>query len=163
MGRYALTKLAPPQPLASMTRLEQLLIKHEGYRNKVYNDSLGIPTIGVGHNLIHGLSNRTVDFILEEDIDNAMQACFRHLPFFHTLDTVRQDMLIEMCFNMGIATLLTFKNSLSALFSKDWTAAEEGFRASKWAKQVGEKRVNDICHMVRTGEYPIKGDGSWIY
>lgn len=148
---------------ATTTPLERLLVKHEGYSKTVYEDSVGIPTIGVGHNLRNGLSQRAVHFILEEDIDNATQDCFKHFPLFNTLDTVRQDMLIEMCFNMGIVTLLTFKNSLSSLFEKNWEAAEKGFRDSKWAKQVGERRVNDICYMIRTGDYPIKGDGSWIY
>jgi GH24 family phage-related lysozyme (muramidase) len=34
-----------------MTRLEKLLIKHEGYQNKAYEDTVGTVSIGVGRNL----------------------------------------------------------------------------------------------------------------
>ncbi|MDE2425792.1 MAG: hypothetical protein KGO96_07780 [Elusimicrobia bacterium] len=31
--------------------LEQLIAKHEGKEPNIYHDSLGIPTIGIGHNI----------------------------------------------------------------------------------------------------------------
>ena len=42
---------------------------HEGVKNKVYKDHLGIETIGVGRNLVdRGLSDEEVDYLLGNDI-----------------------------------------------------------------------------------------------
>ena len=46
------------------------LIHHEGKRNTVYSDTMGIPTIAVGRNLRDvGLSEDEIMYLLDNDID----------------------------------------------------------------------------------------------
>ena len=53
-----------------MIDVTQMLIKHEGLRNFVYNDSIGIPTIGVGRNLkSRGITNAEAMYLLNNAID----------------------------------------------------------------------------------------------
>ncbi|MFA6168950.1 MAG: hypothetical protein WC700_20155, partial [Gemmatimonadaceae bacterium] len=51
----------------------------EGIKPYPYTDSVGKLTIGVGRNLVDvGLRPKEIDFLLENDIDEAV-ACARHL------------------------------------------------------------------------------------
>ena len=63
-----------------MTRLEKLLIKHEGYQKKAYEDSVGVVSIGVGRNLDDlGLSDEEIMYLLNNDIircDKELINCF---------------------------------------------------------------------------------------
>jgi lysozyme len=62
--------------------------------------------------------------------------------------------MINLCFNLGITKLLTFKKALAAMEQEDFELAAEEFLDSKWAKQVGPTRSEDIAYMVRSGRYP---------
>ena len=55
-----------------------------------------------------------------------------------------------MCFNMGIDTLLEFKNTLSFMQAGDYNSAANGMLSSLWAKQVG-LRADNLAVMMRTG------------
>ncbi len=68
------------------------------------------------------------------------------------MDPIRQDVLANMCFNMGIGTLMTFHNTLAAMHDQRWEDAAEGMLASKWASQVGA-RADRLAEQMRTGEH----------
>ena len=54
----------------NLSRLTDQLRFHEGVRNKVYKDHLGIETIGVGRNLVdRGLSDHEINVLLANDIN----------------------------------------------------------------------------------------------
>lgn len=140
-----------------MTRLEDLLIKHEGIKLHAYQDHLGYWTIGVGRLIDQrrggGITEQEAIMLLTHDILKASKQCYDNMTFWPDLNEVRQDALINLCFNLGITGLLGFKNTLKAIAEKRWEDAEAGLRKSKWATQVQKERVEDICHMIRTGEY----------
>ena len=62
--------------------------------------------------------------------------------------------MINLCFNLGITRLLTFKKALAAMAEGDFSKSADEFLDSKWATQVGPTRSSDIDCMVRTGRYP---------
>lgn len=132
--------------------LRDQLIRHEGERLKMYLDSLGIPTIGVGHNLRDKpISKRASGIILEDDIQDATNDLLKTLPWTANLDWPRKAVLINMCFNMGLSGLLTFKNTLSLIEQKRYLEASENMLKSKWATQVG-KRAIELSEIMKTGE-----------
>lgn len=134
-------------------RLCQQLIIHEGLRLFSYTDTVGKLTIGVGRNLSDiGISRVEALYLLDNDIDRAVQDLHHHAPWVNDLDPVRQAVLIDMCFNLGWPRLSEFKNTLAAFKRKDWIAAAEGMKASKWAKQVGARAVR-LRKMVLTGKW----------
>ena len=138
----------------NLKRLEDLLIVHEGYRQFPYKDTVGKLTVGIGRNLDDvGVSMDEARYLLRNDIRIAKDQCVRNFYFFEDLDQVRQDALVNMCFNMGITRLKGFKKMLKALSEKDYQKAAEEALDSKWAKQVG-RRSEDIVYMFIEGKYP---------
>ena len=132
-------------------QLKKELSRDEGVRPHIYKDSLGIPSIGIGHNLRNGpLSQRVIDMIYEEDVATAIAELDKHLPWYIQLSDARQRVLVNMCFNLGITKLLKFKATLSALQSGAWDRASAGMLSSLWARQVGQRAVR-LAEMVRLG------------
>ena len=124
---------------------------HEGVRNKVYKDHLGIETIGVGRNLVdRGLSDEEVDYLLTNDITIVEHELDNGLSWWRDLDEVRQRALADLAFNMGLPRLHGFVKMLDALQRRDYHAAADELLDSKYAKQVGE-RSNRVAEMIRTG------------
>src|SRR5690349_7302499 len=108
----------------SVTNIYEQLERDEAKRNRPYRDSVGKLTIGVGHNLDDKpISDRAVRVILEDDVADARADLYAHLPWTKTLSEPRQAALLNMCFNMGIGGLLTFKNALAAMKAGNWTLA----------------------------------------
>ncbi|KKB61555.1 lysozyme [Robbsia andropogonis] len=127
------------------------LRRDEGVRNKPYKDTVGKTTIGVGRNLDDvGISDDEINLMLQNDIERTELALDRSLPWWRSLDPVRQRVILNMGFNMGIAGLLTFKNTLAAVQNGSYPAAAAGMLASKWATQVGD-RATRLASMMRTG------------
>ncbi|HEX8106695.1 MAG TPA: glycoside hydrolase family protein [Kofleriaceae bacterium] len=140
--------------------LERDLERDEGKRSKVYKDSRGILTIGIGRNLQdRGLSDDEILYLLKNDIAEHCELLDRHLPWWRNMDEVRQRALANMAFNLGVGPsdeqptghLLTFKNTLAAMARGDYEAAANGMSSSAWAQQVGI-RATRLVEMIRTGQ-----------
>jgi lysozyme len=133
--------------------LTALLIRHEGLRLKPYRDTRGILTIGVGRNLDrNGLRPTEVQILLDNDINEVLPGLTRALPWYTTLDGVRQCVLADMGFNLGVEGLLAFTRALTAVERGDWTAAAAEMRASRWYHQVGA-RGEELAQMMDTGRW----------
>jgi lysozyme len=127
------------------------LIAEEGLKLKPYRDTVGKLSIGIGRNLDDvGITEAEARLLLSNDIDRAANEVDAALPWFVGLDAVRQSALIDMAFNMGIAGLLTFTNTLAAIKEGRWADAAAGMLASKWATQVGA-RAERLAKMMETG------------
>lgn len=132
--------------------LRAMLIREEGLRLRLYKDSVGKFTIGVGHNIEdNGITEAAAYFILDEDIAKASTEALK-LPVFIILDQVRQDVIVNMIFNMGLSGVMGFKYMLAALSVQDWEEAAIQMLNSKWASQVGNRAL-ELAAMIRTGEY----------
>ena len=125
--------------------------RYEGLNLYPYTCPTGHLTIGYGHNLEQGISKEAALFLLEEDLENAQKEVARAWPWWKSLDQVRQFVLVDMCFNMGLPKLRTFKKFLLALCRRNFTAAAGEMLASRWAAQVGY-RAHELAEMMRTGE-----------
>ena len=138
-------------------RLLQEIKLDEGCRLLAYKDTEGVWTIGWGHTgagVGPGVvwSQNMADRVLDHDIDIAVGTLDSHLPWWRDLDDVRQNVLADMCFNMGIVRLMTFKNMLAALEAHNFQTAADQMRLSLWAKQVGDREVR-LERMMRSGQF----------
>lgn len=132
------------------TRLKLLLVKHEGMHNFPYQDSVGKTTIGVGRNLNdRGLSDDEVQFLFDNDVNRTWQDCLT-LPYFGSLDEVRQHVVMDMVFNLGLPHFLKFEHLNTALGGRDFEKAAQEMLESLWAKQVGG-RATRLAGMMRSG------------
>ncbi len=120
----------------------------EGYRGRVYADTVGIKTIGYGRNLEGvGVSKDEAEVLFHNDLRRAFNACKRLIPVFPYLDDDRQGVLVNMAYNLGGASLGTFKDFLAALERLDFEKAADEMKSSKWYAQVGPRAERLVFRM----------------
>ena len=138
------------------------LRRDEGDR-QLYDDATGLeiipgsvvhgnPTLGVGRDLVsRGISDEETTYLLTNDIKNVTVGLDTCVPWWVGLDDVRQRVLINMGFNLGVQGLLTFKRFLAAMAQHDWPEAAVQMQDSKWFTEVGDRAVR-LQQMVLTGQ-----------
>ena len=149
------------------------LIKHEGLRLTVYQDTLGIDTIGIGRNLLdrgiskeelaeldiptiehiyeYGITEADAMVLAENDVQIVEEELVRAHPCVDRLDSVRQLVLIDMAFNMGVPRLCKFKKMWAAVHENKFDIAAKEMLDSRWAIQV-KSRSTKLAHAMHTGE-----------
>lgn len=142
----------------NFTKVKALLEMHEGRVKHAYQDSLGYWTIGVGHCVdkrVAGaeLPAEIVDSLLDYDVNKVFHGLVVRLPFFLKLSEVRQAVLIDMAFNLGLAGLSKFTHFLEALAAGDYVSAAKHMLNSKWRSQV-ENRARRLAAMMSTNRWP---------
>lgn len=138
-----------------LRKMRAELERDERRMKKAYRCTAGKLTIGIGHNLDDkGLSDAAIDFIFEEDLRDAMRDLSVFIPWWSSvLNEVRQRVLVNMVFNMGISRVLMFKLALSHMRNGEWARAAAEMRNSDWFKQVGA-RAERLATMMETGMEP---------
>ena len=127
------------------------LIDHEGMELEVYEDSLGIPTIGIGRNLVdRGITEDEARFLCNNDIDIVERELVAEFPIVAELDSIRQRVLIDMAFNVGVPRLTGFRKMWAAIHCGDYAEAAVEMMDSKWARQVG-RRAERLSSMMELG------------
>ena len=150
------------------------LIEHEGLVLTVYQDTLGIDTIGIGRNLKdrgiskeeldyldipnmeviyeHGISEADARYLALNDITIVENELCRVHSCVEELDGVRQLILMDMAFNMGVPRLCKFKKMWNAIHEQNFEAASLEMMDSKWARQVGG-RAKKLSDAMKIGEF----------
>jgi lysozyme len=127
--------------------LREDLIRDEGRRLTVYQDTNGLFTIGVGHLLgtkrMESITDRECDALLDADIEDATRLAQSLVGMGH--DEVRMRALVNMAFNLG-GGLHGFQKFLAAFRANDWQTAGDEMLKSVWATQVGDRalRLHDM-------------------
>jgi len=88
--------------------------------------------------------------MLENDIDECVSDVVAYIDFLDMLDSARQEVLIEMCFQLGIGGLLSFKRFLDAMRRGDFLEASCEMKDSRWYRQT-PNRVEELAKIVRDG------------
>ena len=132
-----------------MKDLLEKIKHHEGFVEHVYDDSLGIPTIGYGFAI--------KDLILDEDI--AEEILIRKLEKlkrnansrFQWLEDMPQEVqavILNMCYQLGVTGVSKFRKAISALQEGDWDEAANEMLDSLWARQT-PNRATELSDIVR--------------
>lgn len=141
---------------------------HEGCSLTPYKCPAGKLTIGIGRNTEdnpftaeelrvvgdwkHGITREAAHYLCRNDIERCIADLKKNLKWFDGLDKERKYALIDLCFNMGIRTLLTFKKTLASIACGNYRTAAEQLLQSKYASQVG-KRAQRIAKLIETGRW----------
>lgn len=135
----------------NIEKLIKELTNDEGLRLKPYKDTFGNSTIGIGRNLDGiGISEDEAKYMLNNDINRVTKELDKSIAWWRQLTEVRQHVLCNMAFNLGIVKLLNFKTTLLNMKNANYEAAAAGMRLSIWYKQVGT-RAERLAIMMENG------------
>ena len=138
----------------NLERCKEAIKRHEGEVLEIYIDSLGFKTLGVGHlcqpedpeydwEVGTPVSQEVVDAYYDSDFDKHMDETVHVIgeDVWRDLPGDIQEVLVNMCFNLGGTRLGKFKNMLNAVEDHDWERMAVEMEDSRWFKQVGRRRV----------------------
>jgi lysozyme len=128
------------------------LIDEEDIKSRVYHDSKGVLTFGIGHNGEEkDLRMDAILLIAQHDLEDAagdLVVVFgREWELF---SENRQLALLDMMFNLGLPKFAQFSLMIVAIHRRDWAVAAAEALNSEWAKQVGSRAVR-IADLLRNG------------
>ena len=150
------------------------LIAHEGLELQVYKDTLGIDTIGIGRNLEdrgitkeeldwmdypsidhvyeYGITEADAVYLAQNDVQIVEDELLNAHPCLDRLDSVRQLVLVDMAYNMGVPRLCLFKKMWAAIHVDDFVTAAKEMLDSRWANQV-KGRATKLANAMHNGEF----------
>lgn len=131
-------------------KLKAELTRDEDRRYRIYTDTVGKVSGGIGRNLTDkGFRDNEIDLMYHNDIAETEAWLDRNLSWWSSLDPVRQRVMMNMAFNMQ-GKLLGFRKFLAAAQRGDWNGAATEMLDSLWARQVGD-RAKRLASMMRSG------------
>ena len=144
----------------NMDRLLESVKKHEGYRNKVYLDTLGKRTVGVGHLCVEDFWEDDKEYeekflmtILEHDLQSAIKGA-KDLMQEHgcmDIDELAEEIIIEMVFQLGKTGVSKFRNMWKHLSALEYASAASEMLDSRWAKQTPNRAEGMSAQMAALG------------
>ena len=138
-------------PSYTLAKLQDEMVQDEGLKLRLYRDTVGKQTIGIGRNIEdRGITKEEAFFLLNTDIEIAESDLDRNIPWWRDLSDSRQRALLNMTFNMGWPKLSQFVGMLAYLKAGDYDHAADAALHSLWASQVGQ-RAQRIATLIREG------------
>jgi lysozyme len=127
--------------------------QHEGCRLKAYQDTEGVWTIGYGRNIQElEIDREQAEVWLVEDLKKSIKELDRAFQGWRDHSEVRQNVLIEMQFQLGATRLAGFLKFWAALRAKDYKTAAREMLNSRWAKQA-PLRVMTLAARMETDSF----------
>ena len=134
----------------NIDKLREQLKIDEGVKYEVYKDHLGYPTFGIGHLVVEGdeehgkpvgtpVSEDRVNAVFESDVQKFVSESKKVFPNLDDLPEEAQQVIVNMCFNMGAPRLSKFKKFIAAVNDGNWSTAAVEMMDSRWATQVGAR------------------------
>lgn len=149
-----------------MTKLDEMIVRHEAKRYRPYMDCCGKPwrecrcprkgklTVGIGRNMDNvPFSEDEIQLLYSNDKARAVAACERAFAWFKNLNEARTAAVISLVFNMGLEGFrMNNPKATGAMSDGRWEDAANELLDGPWKDQVGQ-RAFEIADMIRTGEY----------
>jgi lysozyme len=140
-----------------MVDMKERLKVHEGYRRRLYRDTKGKMTIGVGWNLtahrppddilaylrIRGyITDEMVERLLDISLSAAVRDCQKAFPEFESYPDGRKCALIDMTFQMGAG--IWHGKTAKLIKSGRWTEAADRVKSWPYYQQTPERADENI-------------------
>jgi len=122
--------------------------KHEGFESKPYIDPLAYSGIPLDEYAI--IKKNWNRLKVNYRVHDTRYKLNDRLPVLKRLSKNRQDVLVEMTYQMGIDGLLKFKNMIQALVGKNYDRASREMLDSIWARQTPE-RAKELANKMLKG------------
>jgi len=128
---------------------EGAIRNHDG-DHMPYEDTRGVQTIGYGHRVDNGITEAAARVILEADIATAERNVPVLFPAAHLLDAVRQEVIVQMMFQLGLRGFGKFVQFRAAVLAQDWERAADEILDSDAARESG-RRWRVLARWMRDG------------
>ena len=107
-----------------------------------YKCSQNFTSIGCGRNLdTRGITEDEAMYLLSNDIESVFKDLDKHLAIWRSYPIEAQYVFIDLCFNLGIHTLLSFRKTLALCQLGEWEKAAAELLRSRYARQVGRRAI----------------------
>ena len=133
-----------------MTSLEQRVAQDEGFRPHLYRCPAGKLTIGYGWMIQDGMAEDEALVLMRYRLTTIHVRLTGRLAWYAEISPARQEALINMAYQLGLAGLLRFRRMLAAAAQGDWTTAAQEALDSRWAKQT-PGRARRVATMLEQG------------
>ncbi|WPK18023.1 lysozyme [Escherichia phage BYEP02] len=165
--------------------MAEMLRRDEGLRLKVYWDTEGYPTIGIGHLIMKqpvrdmaqinkvlskqvgreitgnpgSITMEEATTLFERDLADMQRDIKSHSkvgPVWQAVNRSRQMALENMAFQMGVGGVAKFNTMLTAMLAGDWEKAYKAGRDSLWYQQT-KGRASRVTMIILTGNLESYG------
>jgi lysozyme len=137
---------------------EEILLD-EGLKLRAYRDTVGVPTIGVGHTkgVKDGdiITKKQAIAFLREDMEDAIEDAKSLCLDWENMSGPRKGVMVNMAFNLGRDRLSGFKNTLRFINERNYARAATNMLLSKWARQV-KGRADRLAYRMMHNEYAAR-------
>lgn len=141
--------------MISEQQITERLILDEGEVLHAYQDHLDFWTIGVGILIDErkggGITQEESRYLLRNRINRRMAECEQRFDWWHSIDHVRQGVLVCMAFQLGTNGVANFKRMCGALRIRDYVTASIEMLDSEWHRKQTPARAQRMARIMRTG------------
>ena len=119
----------------------------EGFRDRVYKCTEGVDTIGYGFAIKDLVMDEDIaEMILRRKLDALIDRVKKRFPFVEEMPQAGQDVIYEMCYQLGVSGVSKFKKTLAYLENREYRMAASEMLDSKWHRQTPNRsqRLSDI-------------------
>jgi lysozyme len=106
----------------------------------------------INHVYEWGITEADAVYLATNDVQIVEEELVRAHPCVDRLDSVRQLILIDMAFNMGVPRLCKFKKMWAAVEAEDFPTAAKEMLDSRWSRQV-KGRATKLANAMHNGEF----------
>ncbi len=136
-------------------RVLDSVAEHEGFRESVYLDHLGNPTIGYGTRIEEiELDEETARAWLVRELEEKFDRLIGVIGFAD-LSQVRQGVILEMAYQMGVGGVLRFRRMWKAIRHTDWDAAADEMKDSRWYRDQTTARAGKLARRMRLDKWDV--------
>lgn len=121
--------------------------KHEGFSKNMYRD-MGHYSVGYGTNLSY-ITEPEAHMLLVHRLA-IRYSKLQDLSWFRNLNANRQQIMLNMSYQVGHGGLLKFKKMIKALKKRHFKTAANEMKKSRWYRQSGA-RSKELVRLMRKG------------
>lgn len=164
--------------MVSSMKVAEYVKRWEGFSSKPYRCPAGKLTIGYGRNiqdnpitseelrqifpifmnseaykkLYEGITEAQAEILLVSELRRTQQQLYM-LDWYYNLSDLRQMVIQDMAYNLGLNGLLRFRKMIKKLRREEWTEAAFELKSSKYYNQVG-KRAETNYYIMKNNRLP---------
>lgn len=122
---------------------------HEGFRSRVYKCTAGFDTIGYGACIKDlEIDEDIAEMILIRQIHKLEKRVAETFDWYDKCPEKIQDVIVEMCFQIGVSGFMKFKKTIQYASNNDWANMSVEMLDSKWARSDSPNRAKTLAKRV---------------